>query len=448
MTNRGKWQPYSDYRDSGTEWLGEIPVHWGGIRLKFLVSKIGSGVTPKGGSEVYSESGVIFLRSQNVHPEGLSLDDVAFINDEIDAQMPSSRTYPQDVLLNITGASLGRCSLIPEGFPPANVNQHVCIIRPIQGKIEPGFLHSVMVSDVIQSQIFSDESGASREAVTYSEIGDFWLPLPNTLGEQRAIAAFLDRETAHIDALVDAKRRLIALLEEKRAALIGYVVAKGLDPTAPMCDSGIVALGLIPSHWAVKKVKHISRVFRGKFSHRPRNDPRLYEGPYPFVQTGDIATAGKYVTEYQQTLNDEGLAVSEMFPANTLVMTIAANIGDLAILDFPACFPDSVVGFNPVLETDLNYLYYNLTALRADLERNATQNTQQNLNVGIIGNCFTVLPQVDEQRNIGQYLDSATEEMDKITHKVGEAIEILLEYRTALISAAVTGKIDVRGEVG
>src|SRR5690606_10229535 len=126
-----------------------------------------------------------------------------------------------------------------------------------------------------------------------------------------------------------------------------------LDSSAAMKSSGTPWLGDIPKHWTPKKIKYMTKILRGKFSHRPRNDPRFYGGNYPFIQTGDVANVRKFVSTYSQTLNDDGLRVSKEFPAGTLVMTIAANIGDMAILNFKACFPDSIVGFVPYEDISL-----------------------------------------------------------------------------------------------
>ena len=173
--------------------------------------------------------------------------------------------------------------------------------------------------------------------VTHGELNsrykDFSLP-PSS--EQRDIANFLDRETAKIDALLANKERLIELLQEKRTALITRTVTKGLDSDVPMKDAGVEWLGEVPAHWEVKRINQLSEILRGKFSHRPRNDPALYDGPYPFIQTGEVARARKEITSFRQTLNERGLNVSKLFPSGTLVMTIAANIGDVAVLDFSA----------------------------------------------------------------------------------------------------------------
>ncbi|MFM6050265.1 MAG: restriction endonuclease subunit S, partial [Sphaerospermopsis kisseleviana] len=152
-------------KDSGIEWLGDIPKHWEVKRLKFLVTKIGSGKTPKGGSEVYINSGIMLIRSQNVYDDGLRLDDVVYIDDDIDNIQANSRVFPNDILLNITGASIGRTSLIPPNVGKANVNQHVCIFRPKLKEIFPQYLHLLFCSQQGKEQIFSCENGISREGL-------------------------------------------------------------------------------------------------------------------------------------------------------------------------------------------------------------------------------------------------------------------------------------------
>lgn len=207
-------------------------------------------------------------------------------------------------------------------------------------------------------------------------------------------------------------------------------------------DSGVEWLGEIPEDWLPIRIKYITYILRGKFTHRPRNDPRLYDGNYPFIQTGDIAAADKYIRSYQQTLNNLGFSVSKQFPRGTLVMTIAANIGDLAILDFPACFPDSIVGFVPKVGIDLNYLYFNLTAMKSELMGTAIQNAQLNLNVDRIDSLFSVCPPFSEQQAIASFLDRETTKVDVMIAKKERLIELLQEKRTAIISHAVTKGLD------
>jgi type I restriction enzyme S subunit len=215
-------------KDSGVEWLGEIPARWEVRRVKDVASKIGSGKTPSGGAEVYVSDGVMLLRSQNVHLGALRLDDVAFIDSATDAEMAGSRVREGDVLLNITGASLGRCCVARLDDRTANVNQHVCIIRPRIGVFDPPFLAAALASRSGQAQIFTTENGISRDALNFEQISRLVLAAP-PLEEQRSIAASLDRETARIDALIAKVRDALDRLKELRTALISAAVTGQID---------------------------------------------------------------------------------------------------------------------------------------------------------------------------------------------------------------------------
>jgi len=210
-------------KSSGIPWLGEVPAHWEVKRLRFVVQKIGSGKTPKGGAESYATEGVVFIRSQNVYDDGLRLDDVVYIDDETDEDMSGTRVKPNDVLLNITGASIGRCAPVPDDLGPANVNQHVAIIRPEREKVDQRFLHAFLCSQATKAAILADEVGSSREALNFEQIAGLPILLP-PLSEQRAIAAFLDERTARIDNLITKIEQAVERLQEYRTALISAAV--------------------------------------------------------------------------------------------------------------------------------------------------------------------------------------------------------------------------------
>ncbi|SCB05784.1 Conserved hypothetical protein [Xanthomonas translucens pv. translucens DSM 18974] len=295
-------------------------------------------------------------------------------------------------------------------------------------------------------EVISRSTGVSYPAINASDLVRICVPVPPA-EEQSAIAAFLDRETAKIDALIAEQEKLIALLAEKRQTTISHAVTKGLNPNAPMKDSGIAWLGEVPAHWEVKQLRHFAEVLRGKFTHRPRNDPAFYDGGYPFVQTGDITGASRYIQSFRQTLNERGTSVSKEFPSGTLVMAIAANIGDVAILTFPAYFPDSIVGLVPKLGVDLPFLYYLMTAMKTPMMQTATVSTQLNLNVDQISSLVAGCPPVSEQAAIAAFLDAELERLEALQAEAERGIELLKERRSALIAAAVTGQIDVRGQV-
>ncbi len=210
-------KPEVSMKPSNIEWLGEIPAHWKLRRLKFGTTKIGSGITPRGGASVYVDSGVILLRSQNVHFDNLALGDVVFIDDDIDNEMSETRVFFGDVLLNITGASIGRCCVFDQANTRANVNQHVCIIRP--ANFVADFLAMFLASSVGQLQIDISQNGASREGLNFGDLGNFIVLTP-PFSEQAKIAKTIQFQ---VDAIGEQSLRVlqsISILEEYRSAVI------------------------------------------------------------------------------------------------------------------------------------------------------------------------------------------------------------------------------------
>jgi type I restriction enzyme S subunit len=174
--------PHAPMKPSGIEWLGDVPEHWEVTRLGFLCSKIGSGKTPLGGGEAYLTEGILFIRSQNVYDDGLYLDDVVYVSDATDAEQSWSRVLSGDILLNITGASLGRTCLVPDDFQAANVNQHVCILR-LSSLAFRHFVSMVLKSSGMKSQFDAAQNGAAREGLNFAQISKLALALPPE-GEQ------------------------------------------------------------------------------------------------------------------------------------------------------------------------------------------------------------------------------------------------------------------------
>ncbi|MBV6467968.1 MAG: hypothetical protein DCC43_01985 [Candidatus Brocadia sp.] len=179
---------------------GKLPEGWKWVKLGEVLDFVGSGVTPKGGQEVYQKSGVIFIRSQNVYPNKLKLDDVAFISDEIDERMKRTRVKVNDVLLNITGASIGRCAYVPENFPRGNVNQHVCILRALQEKSFSKFLSSWLNSPNAQHEVMKTQGGATRQGLNYQQIRNLECVLPPIL-EQHQIVSEIEARLSVCDKL-------------------------------------------------------------------------------------------------------------------------------------------------------------------------------------------------------------------------------------------------------
>lgn len=219
--------PNVKMKNSGVEWLGQIPNHWSVSKLKFLTSRISSGKTPSGGSEIYIDKGIIFLRSQNVYDDGLRLDEVVHISPEIDEQMSSSRVQPGDILINITGASIGRSCIVPKEFPNANVNQHVCVIRLLSFNLVP-FIEIFFKSDAIKSQTEFVQNGAAREGLNFDQIGNMKICLPPA-DEQTKIVNYVFNKFLAFNRLIAETEKAIELLKERRSALISAAVTGQID---------------------------------------------------------------------------------------------------------------------------------------------------------------------------------------------------------------------------
>lgn len=219
--------PKVKLKDSSIDWLGQIPENWKVKKIKYVANKIGSGVTPKGGAEVYQKEGVPLFRSQNIHFDGLKLDDIVYIDQEIHESMSNSKVQAGDVLLNITGASLGRCYYYEGQFEQANVNQHVCIIRPNK-EILTKYLYYFLFSDLGQSQISISQVGGGREGLTFESIKAFFIPLPE-IEEQHRLIKLLEESIDRINQLEKNTEMSIKLLEERKSALITEAVTGQLN---------------------------------------------------------------------------------------------------------------------------------------------------------------------------------------------------------------------------
>lgn len=213
-------------KPSGVEWIGDIPEEWNVCNIKLGVSKVGSGKTPSGGAEVYLNEGVLFLRSQNIYDTGLQLDNATYISESTDEEMSSTRVYAGDVLLNITGGSIGRCCVYPADLPPANVNQHVCIIRTVNSIFTADYMHYFWISFAGKTSIQLSQTGGNREGMSADAIKNTLIPRMD-ISEQQEITTYLDTKCAEIDRIIEKKEQLIEELGSYKKSLIyEYVTGK------------------------------------------------------------------------------------------------------------------------------------------------------------------------------------------------------------------------------
>lgn len=221
---------------------------WPEASIAEITLKLGSGSTPLGGENVYTSEGVPLLRSQNVHCDGLRLENVVFIPPSLHHRRSRSQVRPGDVLLNLTGASLGRCALVPRGFGTANVNQHVCILRLNPDRADPRYVHAVLASPLGQRQIWRTSTGLSRPGLSREDVRKLRIPLP-PIGEQRRFARFL----SHVDDVISAGHEVLEQHRRVRTGVLGKLLGSGLGHTR-FKTTGV---GEIPASWTVYRLQDL-----------------------------------------------------------------------------------------------------------------------------------------------------------------------------------------------
>ena len=425
-------KPYPAMKDSGVPWLGDVPEDWE------LVPALAAYRPRQVKNTGMAEKTVLSLSYGRI---------VIKPQEKLRGLVPESfETYqivdPGNIIVRTTDLQNDQKSLRVGHADHRGIITSAYMCLETTDRVSNQFGYQYLNTYDLLKIIYGFGSGL-RQNLDFGHIKRMPVLVPS-LPEQAAIVRFLEHADRRIRRYIRAKQKLIKLLEEQKQAIIHQAVTRGLDPNVRLKPSGVDWRGDVPEHWEVVRVKQVAHVLRGKFTHRPRNDPALYDGPYPFIQTGEVARAGKSIVRYRQTLNESGLAVSKLFPAGTLVMTIAANIGEVAILEFEACFPDSVVGFVPRTGVERDFLYYSFIAMKSELLREAPVNTQGNLNVDRIGARAIALPPRREQSDVVQAIEAGTAALSGGRDKAEREIALLREYRTRLIADVVTGKFDVR----
>ena len=247
----------------------DLPDGWAWSRLLPLTTKIGAGSTPTGGAAVYSDSGIKFIRSQNVYDDGLVLDDVAYISESINQKKAGSIVKAKDILLNITGGSIGRCALVPDDFDIANVNQHVIIIRLIDAGLRH-YLHSVIISPYIQEQIFSKQVGSGRGGLSAETLSTFLIPVP-PIQEQSFIREKMNQCVSNISTIVTEKTEITSLVAAAKSKILDLAIRGQLVPQNPADEPASVLLERIRAEkeelikqGIIKRDKKESVIFRGE----------------------------------------------------------------------------------------------------------------------------------------------------------------------------------------
>ena len=429
-------QPYPHYRDSGIEWLGGIPEGWniGKFRHVFRESSEMNGPTPVG--EMLSVSGYRGVELKVYDDENRK---------RSDADLETYRVVrPGQLAVNtmwLNYAGLGVSELTGHMSPAYRAYE-------IVGEVHARFIHHLMRCSLYVTAYTGELAGIRPNSLQMSRstLMEWPVVLP-TLDEQRQIADYLDTHTAKIDTLIGKQEQLIETLAERRQAVISHAVTKGLDPNVPMRDSGILWLGQVPRAWSVKRLSWLFSVI-GSGTTPPRDDMDYYGPGTPWVTTGELRENTILATV--DTVTSKALATFPTLrvyePGTLLIAMYGATRGRLGVLGVAACTNQACCALASPGEVNTRYVHYALLASRKYLLVMAVGGSQQmNINQDTIRSLRLATPSLAEQMAIVEYLDKETAQMDALSAKARQMIDVLKERRQALISAAVTGKIDVRG---
>ena len=419
---------YPEYKPSGVECLGDVPEEWEVARLKNVIAQNitdGPHTTP-----TFHSDGIPFLSVDGIQDGELQFDGCRFISKE-DHEEFRKKALPRkgDLLLG-KAASTGKLARVKVDFE-FSIWSPLALIRLTKTKANPAFFEQWLKSPIAQAQIDNLCTSNTQKNISMDDIPRLIVTIP-PLPEQTAIAEFLDRETGKIDGLVAEQRRLMELLKEKRQAVISHAVTKGLNPHAPMKPSGIEWLGDVPEHWRVKRLKHNARLLTEKTDRRD----------HPVGLENIEGWSGRFIPT-ETAFEGEGIA----FDAGDILFGklrpylakayLAQSSGE-AVGDFHV--------MRPAVGIEARFAQYQILNREfiAIVDGSTFGSKMPRASWEFVGGMKVTLPPLAEQTAIAEFLDAELAKFDALTAEAQRAIDLLQERRTALISAAVTGQIDVR----
>ena len=435
---------YPEYKDSGVEWLGEVPAHWEVLPLKRVSPQqtVGIVVNP---SEYITDEGLPFIYGGDISEGRIDYISSRRISPE-NSQRNEKTCLKAGDLLTVRVGAPGITAVVPPECEGGNCAS-VMLVR--RGEFNSDWLCFVMNSRAVRYQVEIVQYGAAQEQFNINHAVEFVVSKPPRT-EQDAIATFLDRETAKIDTLVAEQEKLIALLQEKRQAVISHAVTKGLDPNVPMKDSGVEWLGEVPAHWEVLPLKRISPQQTVGIVVNPSE--YLSDEGLPFIYGGNV-TEGRidHISSRRISPEDSQRNEKTRLKAGDLITVRVGAPGITAVVP-PECEGGNCASVMLVRQGEFNsdWLCFvmNSRVVRYQVEIVQYGAAQQQFNINHAVEFVIPQPPRAEQDALASFLTSETTRLGNLEAEARTAIALLQERRTALISAAVTGQIDVRGLAG
>ncbi|WP_196140640.1 restriction endonuclease subunit S [Aliikangiella sp. G2MR2-5] len=448
------FKKYPKYKDSSIEWLDEIPTHWTTTKLKYQGEAIiGLTYSPDDVVEAESDSATLVLRSSNVQNQKITLTDNVFVNKEIPEKL---KTKLDDILIcsrNGSRALIGKNARIDSNSAGMTFGAFMTIFRS---------KYNYYLSHVFNSKLFEYQSGSfltsTINQLTTGNLNSFEIPFPPD-EELKSIAAFLDHETAKIDTLIAKQEKLIELLKEKRQAVISHAVTKGLNPDAPMKDSGVEWLGEVPEHWETKSLKYLVKTRKGvafkssDFADQGTRVVKASDIKQLTIRTSEVYLPTSFVFKYPKAvLKVNNIILSTVGSNPDVINSAVGQVGKVPKELDGTLLNQNTVVFEPLnnhLNTQFLFYFLQTRAYRdhLDLHAHGTAN-QSSLNVTDMLEFRFSLPPLGEQNQIASYLNNFIDKAKTLEHRSQTKISLLKERKIALISAAVTGKIDVRSWQG
>jgi type I restriction enzyme S subunit len=440
-----KYKKYPSYKDSGVEWLGDIPTHWNTKRLKNVIRASitdGPHETPE-----FIDEGVPFLSVDGIQEGELSFKKCRYISEDAHNLYKRKAFIELDDILLGKAASIGKVARVKVDFE-FSIWSPLALIKPKLDEVIPNYLEYLLKSDLTQYQIQQLSTSNTQQNISMADIPKFNFSLPE-LKEQQQIANFLDEATAKIDTLIEKQTKQIELLKEKRQAVISHAVTKGINPNVPMKDSGVEWFGEIPENWNFTRLKYCTlKIKAGPFGSSLRKDIYTKQGIRVYGQEqvipnnfniGDYYISYEYFNEMRQYEIQTG----------DILISCVGTYGKIAL--FPKDAEKGIINPRLILMRMNKFVYppfiewfLKSNSILFQMSLNTRGGTMDIVNISILSELAVSLPKYEEQQQIANYLDDKTSKIDTLIEKSKKSIELLKEKRTALISACVTGKIDVR----
>lgn len=444
-----KYRAYSKYKPSGVEWLGDIPENWKLKPLKRMFS-IMNGSTPKSGEPNYWDGDIPWATPDDLG--SLQSDTLSATRRMITLEGYKScgtTLAPQGSLVLSTRAPIGHLAIA--GVPLCTNQGCRCLI--FRGDVDKRFYYYQLLT--AKQELQSWGQGSTFKELSRDKLSSIYLVSPAT-DEQRTITTFLDRETARIDELIENKQKQIEILQEKRTALISHAVTKGLEPNAKMKDSGTAWIGKIPEHWTVRKLKRIATVnFSSVDKHSLDGELSVRLCNYVDVYYNNHITPN--IEFMEATATQEEIRRFALKMGDVLITKDSEEWDDIAVSAYVSTdeLRGVICGYHlahirPIPDVSCGeYLFraFSARGINDQFRVEATGVTRYGLGKYGLENSLFPIPPTEEQHTIAVFLDNEMARIDVLIGKVEKSIETLREYRTALISAAVTGKINVQKEV-